>query len=88
MTFSQTEEQEKLGFRQNLRGEDKEAEIKITSRRWITRRRKHINLSSNGRKTISVKIPKGIQPGGKIRLIRAGKVPMEEQTGSLSYCKV
>ena len=57
------------GFNQSFRGEDKEAEIKISVQDGLKGAEKHITIESpEGRKTLSVKIPKGIQPGGKIRL--------------------
>ncbi|MGI6622189.1 MAG: DnaJ domain-containing protein [Clostridiaceae bacterium] len=71
--FSDRGTRRSWGFRQNLRGEDKEAEIKISVADGLLGAEKHITLESpNGRKTISVKIPKGIQPGGKIRLANQG----------------
>jgi curved DNA-binding protein len=56
-------------FKRNIRGEDKEVEIKITVPDGLLGAEKHITLETpHGRKTLSVSIPKGIQPGGKIRL--------------------
>lgn len=61
------------GFNQSIRGEDKEAEVKISVLDGLKGAEKHITIESpNGRKTLSVKIPKGIQPGGKIRLSAQG----------------
>lgn len=61
------------GFQQNLRGEDKEAEIKISVVDGLLGAEKHLTLESpSGRKTLSVKIPKGIRPGGRIRLAGQG----------------
>ncbi len=61
------------GFGQNLRGEDKEAEIQISVAEGLLGSEKRITIQGpDGRKTISVKIPKGIQPGGKIRLANQG----------------
>jgi curved DNA-binding protein len=60
-------------YQQSLRGEDKEAEIRISVIDSLKGAEKHITIESpNGRKTLSVKIPKGIQPGGKIRLAGQG----------------
>jgi len=61
------------GYQQSLRGEDKEAEIKISVTDGLLGTEKHISIETpTGRKTLSVKIPKGIQPGGKIRLAGQG----------------
>ncbi|HBR01799.1 MAG TPA: heat-shock protein [Ruminiclostridium sp.] len=55
--------------RQSLRGEDKAVEIKISVLDGLMGSEKHITLETpNGRKTLAISIPKGIQPGGKIRL--------------------
>ncbi|MGI6083989.1 MAG: DnaJ C-terminal domain-containing protein [Acetivibrionales bacterium] len=55
------------------RGEDKEAEIKISVIDGLLGAEKHITIESpTGRKTLSVKIPKGIQIGGRIRLAGQG----------------
>ncbi len=60
-------------YQQRLRGEDKEAEINISIIDGLLGPEKHITIESpKGRKTLSVKIPKGIQPGGKIRLAGQG----------------
>jgi curved DNA-binding protein len=60
-------------YQQSLRGEDKEAEIKISVIDGLMGAEKRIGIEGpNGRKTLSVKIPKGIQPGGKIRLAGQG----------------
>lgn len=51
------------------KGEDREAEVRISVRDGLKGAEKQIALeSSSGRKTLSIKIPKGILPGGKIRL--------------------
>lgn len=60
-------------YQQSLRGADKEAEIKISVVDGLLGTEKHIGIESpKGKKTLSVKIPKGIQPGGKIRLAGQG----------------
>lgn len=59
--------------KQSIKGEEKEAEIKISVIDGLLGAEKRITIESpNGRKTLSVKIPKGIQSGGKIRLSRQG----------------
>jgi len=61
------------GFNQSMRGEDKEAEIRVSVAEGLLGAEKHITLEGpDGRKTLSVKIPKGIQPGAKIRLAKQG----------------
>ena len=60
-------------YQNRIRGEDKEAEIKISVVDGLLGAERHISIESpKGRKTLSVKIPKGIQPGGKIRLTGQG----------------
>lgn len=71
--FSDRRTRRSWGFRQNLRGEDREAEISISVADGLLGAEKRITLEGpDGRKTISVKIPKGIQPGAKIRLANQG----------------
>lgn len=61
------------GFSQSVRGEDKEVEIRISLVDGLTGAEKQIVLDTpKGRKTLSVRIPKGIMPGGKIRLAGQG----------------
>jgi curved DNA-binding protein len=61
------------GYQQKLRGEDKEAEVKISVADGFFGTEKHIVLETpNGRKKIAIKIPKGIRPGEKIRLAGQG----------------
>lgn len=58
---------------QAIKGEHKEAEIKISVLDGLKGVEKHITIeSATGRKTLAIKIPKGIQPGGKIRLSQQG----------------
>lgn len=60
-------------FKQSIRGEDKEAEVKISVIDGLLGSEKHIGIETpQGKRTLSVKIPKGIQPGGKIRLTGQG----------------
>ncbi|NLU53706.1 MAG: DnaJ domain-containing protein [Clostridiaceae bacterium] len=57
------------GFNQSIKGEDKEVEIKISVADGLKGAEKRIGLETpEGRKTLEIKIPKGIQPGGKIRI--------------------
>ncbi len=61
------------GFQQSLKGEDREVEIRISVADGLTGTEKQIVLETpKGRKTLKVKIPKGILPGGKIRLAGLG----------------
>ncbi len=61
------------GFQQDPRGEDKEAEIRISVPDGLMGAEKHIAIETpTGRKTLAVTIPKGIQSGGKIRLAGQG----------------
>ena len=58
---------------QTIRGEDKEVEIKISVIDGLKGTEKQIVLDTpNGRKTLSVKIPKGVLAGSKIRLAGQG----------------
>ncbi len=57
------------GFSGAQRGDDKEAEVRITLQDGLKGTEKHIVVDGpEGRRTLAVKIPKGIQPGGKIRI--------------------
>lgn len=59
--------------KQSLRGDDKEVEIRISISDGLIGAEKNITLETpKGRKTFAVVIPKGIQPGGKIRLAGLG----------------
>jgi len=53
----------------SMKGEDREVEITIPIIDGLKGAERRIAVETpNGRKTLAVKIPKGIQPGGKIRL--------------------
>lgn len=53
----------------SVRGEDREFEIHIPVTDGLKGAERRIAVDTpNGRRTVAVKIPKGIQPGGKIRL--------------------
>lgn len=57
------------GFNQAIKGEDKEAEIKISVVDGLKGAEKRIGIETpQGRKTLAITIPRGIQPGGKIRI--------------------
>jgi len=52
-----------------MKGEDREYEITIPITDGLFGAQRRIGIDTpNGRKTVEVKIPKGIQPGGRIRL--------------------
>lgn len=57
------------GAKANIKGEDREFEIQIPVQDGLKGTERHIVIDApTGRKTLAVKIPKGIQQGGKIRL--------------------
>lgn len=57
------------GIKANMKGEDREADIQIPVSDGLKGTERHIAIDApTGRKTLAVKIPKGIQQGGKIRL--------------------
>lgn len=61
------------GFGQSMRGEDKEAEISISVTDGLFGTEKHIAVETpQGRRKFAINIPKGIQPGAKIRLAGQG----------------
>lgn len=61
------------GFQQSMKGEDREVELRIHVTDGLKGAEKQITLETpRGRKTLSIKIPKGIMPGGKIRLAGLG----------------
>ncbi|NLU31153.1 MAG: DnaJ domain-containing protein [Clostridiaceae bacterium] len=52
-----------------MKGEDREYEIRIPITDGLKGAERRISIDTpNGRRTVEVKIPRGIQPGGKIRL--------------------
>lgn len=52
-----------------MKGEDRELEIRIPITDGLKGTERRIGIDTpNGRRTVAVKIPRGIQPGGKIRL--------------------
>lgn len=57
------------GHHSRMKGEDREYEIKIPVTDGLKGAERRIGIDTpKGRRTIAVKIPKGIQPGSKIRL--------------------
>ena len=67
--FTSRNYREDSSFQQSLRGEDKEVEIRISVPDGLSGAEKHITIETiKGRKTLAISIPKGIQPGEKIRL--------------------
>lgn len=61
------------GYNASLKGEDREGDVRISLTDGLKGAEKQVALdTSSGRKTLSVTIPKGIQPGGRIRLAGQG----------------
>lgn len=61
------------GFSGKSKGTDKEVEVHLSVADGLKGAEKHIGLDTpSGRKTLSVKIPKGIRAGGKIRISGQG----------------
>jgi curved DNA-binding protein len=57
------------GMRTEIKGQDREAEIRIPLVDGLKGAERKIAIDTpGGKKTLAVKIPKGIRPGGKIRL--------------------
>lgn len=71
------------------RGADMEAVIKITLEEAFNGVEKRIAIGSNGsEKKISFKVPKGIQPGGKVKLAGQGRPGMNGGTAGDLYLTV
>ena len=70
---------------QSMKGEDRNFEISIPVTDGLKGAERRIGIDTpNGRRTVAIKIPKGIQPGGKIRLQGlGGKGPAGGQNGDL-----
>lgn len=68
-----------------MKGEDRNFEISIPVTDGLKGAERRIGIDTpNGRRTVAIKIPKGIQPGGKIRLQGlGGKGPAGGQNGDL-----
>lgn len=76
------------GRKRQTKGQDIEAEINVTIKEAYEGAKKTISLKTHsGNKSISIKIPKGIEPGKKIKLKGQGHPGMGGPNGDL-YLKI